>query len=427
MEADEKTLILKLEKEKTTRLTLSENSKDAIIENLKNELSGQINQISNLKTEMTLRIQENSRLKTENKNFPTLKTEPTCLTVREISKQNISYNASLGPSEDPVPSFTTLDKIPPQSFSKLSDQKLTSDNSKFFKGKVFLRKVMKGTQENADSKKNKRLFRHASSQSATCEDFSVATSILRNRAAKDGLSKTLDGNILAPLKGGSMLDELNQADASSNPCFQGFKRQLIASMKAKSQKLSEENFKLNSLQEFIQWQTESRRQEIELLRKNGLLEDYCKTQNSQGSSTLGLLALGVKAQKKNQDSKVGKARLLRALNEGPEYHLMFWGDSRHGKTGVKGQELITVPTYFSGGPFKSLALGSHSSIAVDSKGRLFSWGRGDMLGTQSTDRRTPMLVKSLATRITVQVACGETHCLCLTADGSVFSWVSFYD
>jgi RCC1 and BTB domain-containing protein len=69
----------------------------------------------------------------------------------------------------------------------------------------------------------------------------------------------------------------------------------------------------------------------------------------------------------------------------------------------------------------------HSSAAIDSRGRLFLWGRNEKsyLGVASLDDAVlePKCITNFGSTILVkQVASGWQHTLALTGDGQLFAW-----
>ncbi|XP_063857873.1 RCC1 and BTB domain-containing protein 2-like isoform X4 [Scylla paramamosain] len=77
-----------------------------------------------------------------------------------------------------------------------------------------------------------------------------------------------------------------------------------------------------------------------------------------------------------------------------------------------------------------VAAGDQHSLALTSWGLIYA--RGDNgygeLGVNSCDSHTATrkLVKSLARKVTVQLACGANHTLALTADGDKIPWASWH-
>lgn len=67
---------------------------------------------------------------------------------------------------------------------------------------------------------------------------------------------------------------------------------------------------------------------------------------------------------------------------------------------------------------RQVALGSHHTCALNEWGQVFSWGSNSsgQLGLGSMDLMVPMpkMIKSLATKQVIQIACGQNHTLALT-------------
>ncbi|XP_047486162.1 probable E3 ubiquitin-protein ligase HERC4 isoform X1 [Penaeus chinensis] len=75
-----------------------------------------------------------------------------------------------------------------------------------------------------------------------------------------------------------------------------------------------------------------------------------------------------------------------------------------------------------------VAAGDQHSIALTSWGLIYAWGENGFgqLGLNSTEPHTsvPKLVKSLARKQVIQVACGSSHTLALTSGGELYAWGS---
>lgn len=73
-----------------------------------------------------------------------------------------------------------------------------------------------------------------------------------------------------------------------------------------------------------------------------------------------------------------------------------------------------------------VACGRHHTLVLSKWGDVFSWGHNALrqLGNSSSDvyDSVPRLVKSLATKTVIQLACGAEHSLVLLENGQVFSW-----
>ena len=108
--------------------------------------------------------------------------------------------------------------------------------------------------------------------------------------------------------------------------------------------------------------------------------------------------------------------------------LFAFGRNELGQLGLGNGQLnrVFAPTKVELSPIRSLANNFFSSFAVDTSGRLLSWGgnRSGQLGrkTQALVDGTPRMVESLQKHKIKQVACGMTHACCLASDGEVFTW-----
>jgi len=110
--------------------------------------------------------------------------------------------------------------------------------------------------------------------------------------------------------------------------------------------------------------------------------------------------------------------------------LFSWGDNECGQLGVGDTESRHVPTLVTGLQGKRVvhvAAGQSHTICSTADGSVFTWGGGDDgklgLGDDESDRLLPTLVRSeLQGKRVVQVAAGDKHSACVTEDGSVYTW-----
>ena len=109
--------------------------------------------------------------------------------------------------------------------------------------------------------------------------------------------------------------------------------------------------------------------------------------------------------------------------------LLACGDNRCGKLGVGDTETRLVPTLVTGQLQGKTAVhaaaGVNHTLCITADGSLFAWGYNDcgQLGVGDADQsRVPTLVTGLQGEQVVHVAAGESHTICTTADGSVFTW-----
>ncbi len=120
-----------------------------------------------------------------------------------------------------------------------------------------------------------------------------------------------------------------------------------------------------------------------------------------------------------------------ALDKDGVVHVAGWG--QHGQLGLGG----TVVTCFEFEPVRALgaaniqAIGAGSlfSAAVDSEGRVYTWGNGEQgqLGMsigmdRPKEHNTPTRVKKLGKEFAVEICCGETSMTVLCKSGKVFGW-----
>ena len=182
---------------------------------------------------------------------------------------------------------------------------------------------------------------------------------------------------------------------------------------------------LATLALFREWEQKVNLEKGRILRKLNLIADYCSQDSSKAVQCSNVLSHTISGNAGSMnDNKHHRSRMVKGFNGLKESYLLLWGDSSHGKIGLVGKQTVPTPTYFPHGQFKSIALGESFSAAVDTKGRLFTWGRGEFLGVETVDRSRPLLVKGLSSRLIGAVRCGRAHILSLSVDGVVFSWVN---
>ena len=109
--------------------------------------------------------------------------------------------------------------------------------------------------------------------------------------------------------------------------------------------------------------------------------------------------------------------------------LFVCGRNTNGRLGVGGTECRLVPTpvtgQLQGKTAVYLAAGDHHTLCITADGSLFSWGSdgSGQLGVADTEERhVPTLVTGLQGKRVVHVAAGAVHTICSTSDGSVFAW-----
>jgi alpha-tubulin suppressor-like RCC1 family protein len=160
-----------------------------------------------------------------------------------------------------------------------------------------------------------------------------------------------------------------------------------------------------------------------------------------GENSLGQLGLGTVFPFQYQEpQKVGFASAWVSVATGRNYpiginehsiainkngELYAWGDNQRGQLGLDN----TTPQYNtpqrvgSASNWVSIACGAGFTLAVNSLGELYSWGKNDFgqLGLGSTaDEYSPQKVG--VANNWVSIACGIDHVLAINSNGELFSW-----
>ncbi len=119
--------------------------------------------------------------------------------------------------------------------------------------------------------------------------------------------------------------------------------------------------------------------------------------------------------------------------------LYAWGISTEGSFGTAvpvpgGTSNVPVPVDTSGvldgKTIVAVSAGDYTSAALDSDGRVYTWGRGSagQLGNGSRDfSRVPVAVDGLDGTTIVQIAVGKEIVVALDEDGLLYSWGAIYD
>lgn len=110
--------------------------------------------------------------------------------------------------------------------------------------------------------------------------------------------------------------------------------------------------------------------------------------------------------------------------------IFSWGEGEDGKLGHGNRLTLEKPKMIETLKTKrirDIACGSAHSAAITSQGELYTWGLGEYGRLGHGDESTllkPKLVQKLVGQRVVQVACGsrDAQTLCLTEDGTVYSW-----
>ena len=107
-----------------------------------------------------------------------------------------------------------------------------------------------------------------------------------------------------------------------------------------------------------------------------------------------------------------------------------WGRNFHGQLGDGTEINSCIPiqiTALSGKGIIAIAAGGSQSMAIDSAGDVWAWGRNHLgqLGDGTyTQRNTPVKINALFGKGIIAIATGENHSMAIDADGDVWAWGS---
>ena len=108
--------------------------------------------------------------------------------------------------------------------------------------------------------------------------------------------------------------------------------------------------------------------------------------------------------------------------------LFAWGNAQYGQLGLglnNDQMLPNQVQLDENITLKQISAGGENVVAVDTKGQVYTWGRGlnKVLGLgDDSSSSSPQLVFGLADQRINQVSASSTHVLALDAQGVVYSW-----
>lgn len=115
-----------------------------------------------------------------------------------------------------------------------------------------------------------------------------------------------------------------------------------------------------------------------------------------------------------------------ALNSKGEVYT--WGSGEFGRLGYLDTKKQTAPRILKelgGHAITKLSLGYYHAAAINDKGQVFTWGRGinGQLGHGSIMNEDSVRhITSLENDFIIDIACGESHSMALTTKGEVYTW-----
>jgi len=105
----------------------------------------------------------------------------------------------------------------------------------------------------------------------------------------------------------------------------------------------------------------------------------------------------------------------------------LWGSGKDGRLGNGKFSNEPYPVAISDIRFSEIVCGHHNTFGISQEGLVYAWGRNEIgqLGVGNfANSPIPINIFSLNNQKIVHIACGWQHCLALSVDGRIFSWVS---
>eukprot|EP00435_Cladocopium_sp_Y103_P053240 s468_g17.t1 len=114
---------------------------------------------------------------------------------------------------------------------------------------------------------------------------------------------------------------------------------------------------------------------------------------------------------------------------GDHLQVMTWGGGAFGKLGHGNRLAQSTPKVvvaLQGKRVIQVSLGPHHSAALTQKGEIYTWGQAGRLGhaSQGAEEMLPRPVVALSHVCVAQVSCGHSHCCAVTDSGDVWAWGS---
>lgn len=124
-----------------------------------------------------------------------------------------------------------------------------------------------------------------------------------------------------------------------------------------------------------------------------------------------------------------------AIVEGPDSvrELWGWGNGTEGQLGIgkgeldtSGPRVVTAPTKVDLPRVMKVASSYDTTAAIDSEGRLYTWGCNDSgqlgYGEVTSPQLVPRLVEALKDKRVMSVAVGGAHIVAVTSECEVYTW-----
>uniref|UniRef100_A0A0B6Z548 RCC1-like domain-containing protein n=1 Tax=Arion vulgaris TaxID=1028688 RepID=A0A0B6Z548_9EUPU len=137
-----------------------------------------------------------------------------------------------------------------------------------------------------------------------------------------------------------------------------------------------------------------------------------------------------KSRKLAQFSDVWTGQYMTFAKDKDNGDIYAWGLNNYFQLGFGDMVNRFVPErvkWFSeNGPWSMMEGGQHHTVALNSKGKVYTLGRSDYgrlgLGEKSCDMMEPTLVPTLSNFTCVNISAGGCVSLAVTSDGSIYSW-----